>query len=176
MLGDLRPYICLHMSCLESLQGFQSRRDWMKHVMENHFDPSSKETSFTCCLCGEVPQSQAEYRRHVGRHQLKLALFALPELSEVCDEGISVTLSDEDDSPIDMTPTASQPRPGVADGPSQDVSAAPLPTSLPSPGLPIPSSPVIEEATTLKAPISGDSHNDLVARIRSKYPDKVPVS
>jgi hypothetical protein len=150
----------------------------MKHVMENHFDPSAKETSFTCCLCGEVPQSRAEYRHHVGRHQLKLALFALPELLKVEDEGISVTLSDEDedDSPVDITPTTSQPQPGVADGHSQDVPVAPLPTSLPSPDLPLPSSPIIEEATTSKAPISGESSNDLGARIRSKHPDKFPVS
>ncbi|KAL6914674.1 hypothetical protein FSST1_012434 [Fusarium sambucinum] len=42
--------------------------------------PTREDESVSCPLCKETLSSMKDYRRHVGRHQEQLALFALPSL------------------------------------------------------------------------------------------------
>lgn len=37
VLGDLRPYICLHPDCYVTGQDFQRRHQWMQHVQQAHW-------------------------------------------------------------------------------------------------------------------------------------------
>lgn len=45
-----------------------------------HSEDIDDEASLACPLCGEEQRSVKLYRRHVGRHQEQLSLFALPSL------------------------------------------------------------------------------------------------
>ncbi|SPO06803.1 uncharacterized protein DNG_09497 [Cephalotrichum gorgonifer] len=78
--SDLQPYVCLHDDCPMLYHHFQSRRKWMQHVVQIHAETSPDDMFTSCPLCDNVLRSQKEYERHVGRHQVELALFALPKL------------------------------------------------------------------------------------------------
>jgi uncharacterized C2H2 Zn-finger protein len=78
-LGDLRPYICLSQACPAASHEFSERRQWIQHVSLYHGNASD---DLNCPLCPESLPDVREYLRHVGGHQLELALFALPILPE----------------------------------------------------------------------------------------------
>ncbi|QGI61649.1 uncharacterized protein FFB20_08832 [Fusarium fujikuroi] len=120
---DLQPYICLEEDCLTPRYQYARRRDWMKHMLEEHWrlyfcpfgcDPRSmssseckehldqnhgdhtsatemedlvqlgtfNETAFpkrvSCIFCNLELEDIKTYESHVGRHQRRLALFAMP--------------------------------------------------------------------------------------------------
>lgn len=52
-----------------------------------HSVKETHENGFICSLCGESQPSLAWYRRHVGRHEEQLSLFALRGLGSGQDQG-----------------------------------------------------------------------------------------
>ncbi|KAI3328087.1 hypothetical protein HD806DRAFT_549919 [Xylariaceae sp. AK1471] len=76
---------------------FTSASDCKSHVAQSHSgalpptqvdalielgtQPLNMQSGLLCPLCCEAMNSIKEYQRHVGRHQVQLALFALPNIS-----------------------------------------------------------------------------------------------
>ncbi|KAK5989762.1 hypothetical protein PT974_08022 [Cladobotryum mycophilum] len=119
--------------------------------------PRSKEDGIACFLCGETLVSFRQYRRHAGRHQEQLALFALPSLYyDETDDAVSLfsdpKVSDDSDAgseritPADLPTQLSFPSryfpspPAFLSPQSPSFSYPPLPFSPPLP--PSSSSPV----------------------------------
>lgn len=64
-----------------------------------HSEDIDGEASLACPLCGEEQRGVKLYRRHVGRHQEQLSLFALPSLeSEEGDAEVSSSSSSSSSS------------------------------------------------------------------------------
>ncbi|KAJ3574127.1 hypothetical protein NPX13_g4474 [Xylaria arbuscula] len=93
VLQDLRPYSCLMEDCLAVGQEYNSRHEWMNHMLQKHW------TSWICPYeCDFYDTTDSSLRAHilevyssetlidldiiihVGRHQVDLALFALPKI------------------------------------------------------------------------------------------------
>ncbi|WQF81945.1 Putative Zinc finger C2H2-type [Colletotrichum destructivum] len=89
--NHLRTYRC-PMLCEKT---FTSRSDSAKHLTQDHpnsvserhvdalirlsSEPLDPDTSVSCPLCLKSLPSLRKYKKHVGNHLVKLALFALPE-------------------------------------------------------------------------------------------------
>ncbi|KAI0413521.1 hypothetical protein F5X98DRAFT_366486 [Xylaria grammica] len=123
---DLRPYVCLSTDCEAPEQDFDSRHQWMDHILNSHWKiwrcPSGCQITFdsaagcrdhlvnnhsdafpswqidsiiklceatttperglSCPFCGHSINSIEQYQRHVGNHEVQIALFALPSLGK----------------------------------------------------------------------------------------------
>ncbi|KAI3326464.1 hypothetical protein HD806DRAFT_551445 [Xylariaceae sp. AK1471] len=79
VLRDLRPYICLAEDCPAASREYSRRHDGQIRSLS----PSSP---VDCPLCQDILESVQQYQRHVGRHQVDLALFALPKIEDDDEE------------------------------------------------------------------------------------------
>jgi hypothetical protein len=76
---DLHPYLCTVDGCDTADRIYQSRHAWFEHEVETHYSDTEANLSTSCVLCGDRLTSFARLRKHMGNHQQRLALFALPE-------------------------------------------------------------------------------------------------
>lgn len=74
---DLKPYTCLSTDCSIPNRRYLYRRDWVTHMQEKH----SKDGEWlpqNCPLCIKDDFHGVGVVRHIGRHLIDLALWALP--------------------------------------------------------------------------------------------------
>lgn len=97
---DLRPYSCVFEDCRWLDQSYPSRREWFTHVCGTH-----DLTEAVCPLCKDFLRETKLFERHVARHLVELALFALPrdgteseEQEEIEDSIDDKELPAQDDS------------------------------------------------------------------------------
>lgn len=67
--------------------------------------PMDIKQGIPCPICAEIMRSASQYQRHVGRHQEKLALFALPTVESDDKDGLG---SESDSSAESMVMIDSQ--------------------------------------------------------------------
>ncbi|KAG5812804.1 hypothetical protein H9Q74_004141 [Fusarium xylarioides] len=101
--GHVKKYHWKTWACtLGCDKTFKSSQDMKQHLAQKHAEtaelthlvslltmcerPRSENEPADCPLCGERQSSFRQYKRHVGRHQEDLALFALPHLPRKDDE------------------------------------------------------------------------------------------
>lgn len=84
---DLKPYTCLSTDCSIPNRRYLHRRDWVTHIQEKH-SKNGEWLPKNCPLCTKDDFHGVSVVRHIGRHLLDLALWALPR--------------DEDDSEPDQ--------------------------------------------------------------------------
>lgn len=79
---------CTFKSASQSIEHVQTqhqnmiRDDQIDILVKLSSRPLGESAEVTCELCSETLSSLKNYRRHVGRHQQQLALFALPMVDE----------------------------------------------------------------------------------------------
>jgi hypothetical protein len=74
---DLKPYTCLSIDCSIPNRRYLHYRDWVTHMQEVHSEDGEWFRS-KCPLCMKDDFHGVSIARHVGRHLLDLALWALP--------------------------------------------------------------------------------------------------
>jgi hypothetical protein len=77
VLVDLKPYICLSTDCSIPNRRYLHRCDWVTHMQENHAK-NGEWLPRNCPLCIKDDFHGVSVARHIGRHLLDLALWALP--------------------------------------------------------------------------------------------------
>ncbi|KAL8665806.1 MAG: hypothetical protein Q9202_001928 [Teloschistes flavicans] len=96
IFADLRPYSCVFEDCRWLDQSYTSRREWITHVSTTH-----DMTEAVCPLCKDSLGETKLFERHVARHLVELALFALPrddtknEVQEEIEDSIDDTENEE---------------------------------------------------------------------------------
>ncbi|CAP65468.1 uncharacterized protein PODANS_6_9690 [Podospora anserina S mat+] len=79
VLADLRPYICLSPDCAMSTIDFQTRNEWMRHVLNKHWK------TWTCPRCGDHFDSTIEFKTHVvGLHMMFLSESDMDMVIDEC--------------------------------------------------------------------------------------------
>jgi hypothetical protein len=78
VFSDLMPYICIFPECSTPNKLYSSCHEWWHHLQDRH---SVDDAELDCPLCREkVPGLPV--KKHIGRHLVELALFALPRNSD----------------------------------------------------------------------------------------------
>ncbi|ETS81698.1 hypothetical protein PFICI_06700 [Pestalotiopsis fici W106-1] len=76
--SDLRPWLCLDMSCSNGDTSFENRNDWISHLaLDHNLEPRWR--SFECPLChAETGAGKVAVTRHLEAHLEEISLAALP--------------------------------------------------------------------------------------------------
>ncbi|KAK2762794.1 hypothetical protein FQN54_000969 [Arachnomyces sp. PD_36] len=118
---DLQPYSCTFRDCPKPRKLYYHRHDWFNHELTTHWEDLLRERTdasgtvdipalgdltlplkrkvplrSSCPLCPEVSPSIGQLEKHLGRHLLEIALFALPSYED--NEGDEESAGLEDDS------------------------------------------------------------------------------
>ena len=94
---DLRPYMCLDLSCPHSSGPFSSLHAWRAHLELDHgMGPDWK--SISCVLCSEATgQGKRAITRHLATHLEEISLSALPSgVDPESESAAAATDTDED--------------------------------------------------------------------------------
>ena len=86
---DLRPWLCLDLSCSLGNAAFNSRNDWISHLALGHgMEPQWK--SFQCSLClVSTGDGKIAITKHLGAHLEEISLAALPSGVNESEDGKS---------------------------------------------------------------------------------------
>lgn len=97
LFQDLKPWLCMELSCIDG-EDFSSRDEWIAHLVSQHLGGDLK-ISLICPLCHEEKINI----QHLEWHLEEISLFALPSHGDVEDEtveeGTSV-MAQAPDSPV----------------------------------------------------------------------------
>jgi hypothetical protein len=104
---DIMPYVCIFTDCSIPNQLYDSRRDWYRHLANNHHGWVKDDAQAECPLCQEINLPAPKLERHLGRHLEELALFALPRTD--ADEDLDSNESSHHSSRASETPAESHP-------------------------------------------------------------------
>ena len=106
---DIMPYVCIFTDCTIPNQLYDSRRDWYRHLVNDHHGWVKDDAQAECPLCQEINLPAPKLERHLGRHLEELALFALPRTD--ADEDLDSNESSRHSSRASETPAESHPSP-----------------------------------------------------------------
>jgi BAG domain/Ubiquitin family len=106
---DIMPYVCIFTDCSIPNQLYDSRRDWYRHLVNDHHGWVKDDAQAECPLCQEINLPAPKLERHLGRHLEELALFALPRTD--ADEDLDSNESSHHSSRASETPAESHPSP-----------------------------------------------------------------
>jgi hypothetical protein len=104
---DIMPYVCIFTDCSIPNQLYDSRRDWYRHLVNDHHGWVKDHAQAECPLCQEINLPASKLERHLGRHLEELALFALPRTD--ADEDLDSNESSHHSSRASETPAESHP-------------------------------------------------------------------
>ena len=104
---DIMPYVCIFTDCSIPHQLYDSRRDWYRHLVNDHHGWVKDDAQAECPLCQEINLPASKLERHLGRHLEELALFALPRTD--ANEDLDSNESSHHSSRASETPAEGHP-------------------------------------------------------------------